>query len=279
MGSTIKPVPDIPAETLQAARRVYHLEHIYMLVGDQLCEILTAVDLQLLDPTFSLGSSMTTRLALVTAFQYAEHLPDPLAADATLKRMDWKYALHLPLQHPGIGAPVLCQFRQNLYASPAAMKEFRGLLKPLGALGLYGREVLKTLDPAEALLVICQVSRLYFMKEAMKAALSMLVSRDPDWLRVNALPHWYTRYQTGRLNKSIDPNPNNAEDEAKAIGADMGQLLSRLCQPGCRVLRAQPEIIHMARLWEEQFFQDDSGLQWRLPGCANCSSNYWGIAR
>jgi transposase len=41
------------------------------------------------------------RLALVTIFQFMEHLTDRQAADAVRSRLDWQYALSLELTDPG----------------------------------------------------------------------------------------------------------------------------------------------------------------------------------
>jgi transposase len=48
------------------------------------------------------------RLALVSVMQFAERLSDRRAADAVRARIDWKYALGLPLDDPGFDSTVLC---------------------------------------------------------------------------------------------------------------------------------------------------------------------------
>src|SRR6266852_4879133 len=59
------------------------------------------------------------RLALVSVMQFAERLSDRKAADAVRGRIDWKYALGLPLDDPGFDATVLCEFRARLLAGSA----------------------------------------------------------------------------------------------------------------------------------------------------------------
>jgi transposase len=54
------------------------------------------------------------RLALVSVMQFAERLSDRKAANAVRGRIDWKYALGLPLDDPGFDASVLCEFRARL---------------------------------------------------------------------------------------------------------------------------------------------------------------------
>jgi transposase len=60
------------------------------------------------------------RLALVTVFQFLEHLSDRQAADAVRARIDWKYALSLELTDPGFHFSVLAEFRYLLLPPSAA---------------------------------------------------------------------------------------------------------------------------------------------------------------
>src|ERR671935_1178942 len=62
------------------------------------------------------------RLALVSVMQFAERLSDRKAADAVRGRIDWKYALGLPLADAGFDASVLCEFRARLLAGEAGQQ-------------------------------------------------------------------------------------------------------------------------------------------------------------
>ena len=272
MSSVGKPIPDIPAETFQAARKVYHIEHVYLSIGDHLGEILTKVAIPKLDPSACLNPEMISRLALVTAFQYAERIPDELAAQATLKRMDWKYALHLPVQHPGIAAIALCQYRQNLYSSTMAMGEFSNLLESLGGLGLYAKLTIKALDPGEVIIDICNINHLYQLARTMKAALSLLISLDPDWLRVNALPQWYIRYQTDRLGQSVDWDNNQLVNEIRTIEGDINYIHDLLCKSDFPIDK-HIELVNLFNLWE--ILQRKGSISGSTePWCANHAGRF-----
>ena len=54
------------------------------------------------------------RLAVVTVLQTIEHLTDRQAAEAVRARIDWKYALSLPLDDEGFDFSILSDFRQRL---------------------------------------------------------------------------------------------------------------------------------------------------------------------
>jgi hypothetical protein len=269
-----RPDPQIPDETFQAARKMYNLQHVYLRIGDELETILENLDLTLFDPTAGLKQDMVFRLALVTAFQYAETLPDPAGSEATLKRMDWKYALYLPVQFPGIRSASLSEFRHNLSASPKGLKEFDCLLHRLEAFGLYRGLADRLPESAEVLSIICKITRINRLNQAMKEALGAIVSIDHDWLRVHALPHWYERYKTGRSGSPEQAENSQLLEEARLLGSDISWLLNVLERQNAVELSRQPEIRRLARLLEEEYSQDGDGLTWRMPGCKLCSCHH-----
>lgn len=191
------PVLHVPEDTFHAARRIYSIQHGYLRIGDQLSKILAAIDLRLLDPSAGLDGDTVLRLALTTAFQYSEGLPDQAASEATLRRIDWKYALFLPVNHPGISPAALCAFRQRLYPSRRGMREFGLFFDQLVKIGLPAglpADSAGTEQPwcAEQILsLVCDLSRLHRLKLAMKMALGVLSSTRPDWLRTVVRPYWY----------------------------------------------------------------------------------------
>jgi transposase len=56
------------------------------------------------------------RLALVSVMQFAENLSDRQEAFAVRARIDWKYALSLPLDESGFHYSVLSEFRDRRLA-------------------------------------------------------------------------------------------------------------------------------------------------------------------
>src|SRR5256714_11759837 len=59
------------------------------------------------------------RLALVTVLQAVEGLTDRQAAACLHTRLDWLYALALPLDDPGFDDSILSDFRQRLQTAQA----------------------------------------------------------------------------------------------------------------------------------------------------------------
>jgi hypothetical protein len=265
-----RPISDLPIETFTAARRIFNIQNIYLRIGDHLESILAPLSLARLDPSSSLDNESIARRALVSSFQIVEALPDAYAADATLNRMDWKYALHLPLYHPGIQAAALCGFRQNLYISPAGLKEFGCLLRCLGEFGLFSQYSLQALNPLERLMDICNINRLTQLRKAMEAALAMITAEAPTWLRSIMRSHWYNHYHARRFSPFLEQVSLDPFAEALTLGKDMRWLLDRMESMESPMLSGRAEIKELARLWDEQFEQPEGIILWRQPGCASC---------
>ncbi|HZW02582.1 MAG TPA: transposase [Anaerolineaceae bacterium] len=271
MSSPLKPMHTIPIDTFDAARKVYNLAHVYLIIGDRLQTLLKSADLTRLDPASSLDAPTALRLAMVTAFQYAESLPDSAAEEAIRRRMDWKYALHLSLDHPGYSGETLCQFRRNLFSSSESLADFHQLLIFLGEAGLYSKADLKSIDAIEVLTTICQISRIARLNQVMKRELSRLVGQTPDWLRANAPPHWYARYATGRLGRLVSLEPAEMVVTAERLGADLDTLIGLYQRERLKDTDDPSGIGFLNQLLEEQFIRNGDGLHWRFPGCLDCA--------
>jgi transposase len=75
-------------------------------------------------------------LAIVTVLQYAEGLTDREAAEAARARLDWQYALGLPLDDAGFDHSVLSEFRDRVAAHGLELAVLDALLARLAADGL-----------------------------------------------------------------------------------------------------------------------------------------------
>lgn len=265
---------NIPYETSLAAHQIYSNYNVYLQIGDKLENIFDQIDISLLDPFSQLNSDFVFRLALACAFQFAESLPDSSTSIATMKRMDWKYALFLPKNHPGISINSLCEFRQRLCSSSTALQEFGNLLEILGDFGLFPPSNTPRIDPNETLSIICQTNRLFSVQEGMKSALGLIVSIAPEWVKGQVSPHWYERYKTGPL-MSLDLSQiSEFQTYANRVGSDIFTLLTALKMGDAPDLIAKAEIRHLTHLFNEQYLQNGDIIEWRTPGCANCLCNH-----
>jgi len=266
----------IPAETARAAHSVYNIHTVYLQIGDNLKSIVQGVDFSVLGEPSRLNDDSALRLALATAFQFAESLPDQLAFEATLKRMDWKYALYLPIQHPGISKVSLCNFRQGIFHSPNCQVEFEKLLAGLSKFGLFPISNDDELTAQNTIAFVCRLNRFYGLHQSMKAMLSLLVSRYPEWVARYISPYWYLRYSTGNLSQVFFASLRNIHEEAIRLGQDIHYLLTILREGELSDLYENTELKHGTQLFAEQFELVDDQLRWRSPDCNNCSSEILG---
>lgn len=263
----------IPDETIHEASQIFSINNPYLMVGDNLNQIIDDINLQLLNPSLDSDFQATFRLSLITAFQYIEALSDRQALEAIRKRIDWKYALFLPINHPGISGNSLCDFRQSLCFSSKALEEFGNLLEILGDFGFFTASSSPWLNPKETLLMICQTNRVFNVVRGMKSALGLVVSIAPEWVKGQVSPHWYQRYKTGPLRRQDISQIPDFQTYANQIGSDIFALLTALNKGDAPDLSTKAEIRHLTRLFQEYYFQNGDIIQWRAPGCANCVCN------
>ena len=101
------PIDPIPEETVRVALAAFPNGNIYMRMRDEFGTIYNDEQFAMLFPERGQSAEAPWRLALVTIMQFLEDLTDRQAADAVRGRIDWKYALSLPLNDAGFDYSVL----------------------------------------------------------------------------------------------------------------------------------------------------------------------------
>ncbi|WP_145963875.1 transposase, partial [Bradyrhizobium algeriense] len=134
------------------------------------------------------------RLALITIFQFLEHLSDRQAADSVRARIDWKYALGLELTDPGFHFSVLTEFRARLVAGQAEHLLLDTMLERFKARGLIKARGKQRTDSTHVLGAVHDLHLLELVAETLRATLDDLAAVVPDWVRGIAQPAWFERY-------------------------------------------------------------------------------------
>lgn len=254
---------DRPEETARVAHTAFPRGNPYLRLADALGPIFTNPEFADLYSTVGQPAEDPAQVALVTLFQFAEGLTDRQAADAVRARIDWKYALCLPLDDDGFDASVLVEFRARLLDGAAERRLFDTLLACLTAHGLVKARGRQRTDSTHVLAAIRVLNRLECVGETLRHALNVLATAAPAWLRGWVPPAWGDRYgprfQEYRLPKG------QAERAALAaqIGADGRHLLAHLDAPD-----APPGVAHLPairvlrRVWLEQYAAGEP-VRWR----------------
>lgn len=238
----------LPENTARAARSVFNVENLYLAIGDQLDALFDDLNLDDLDAFGEKRANALLTLGMVTIFQFAEWLPDRQAADAVRTRLDWKYALHLPLDHPGIDPSALSEFRRRLQLNTAGQLVFRRMLSRVAELGLLGQGDKRQADVDEVLAAVDTLSRVEQLAEAMGRTIEALASRQPEWLRAISLPHWYERYDQGFSTQQWPSSTGELDGLAQAIGADISYLLKTIAEIEAPGVPPLPEVQVLQRI-------------------------------
>lgn len=117
-------LPPIPEDTNRLAQQLFPPHNVLRLIGEEYADLLHDNDFADLYSHTGQPALSPARLALVTVLQAREHCSDRIAVEMVRFRIDWKYALHLPLDYTGFDASVLCEFRQRLVEHEASRRLF-----------------------------------------------------------------------------------------------------------------------------------------------------------
>src|SRR5215210_4772618 len=259
------PIGPIPAETARVARAAFPRGTVITRLRDEFAELYRDEDFDALYPHRGQPGLTPWRLALVTVFQFLEHLSDRQAADAVRARIDWKYALGLELTDPGFHFSVLAEFRARLVSGGAEPLLLDTMLERFKARGLVKARGKQRTDSTHVLAAVRDLSFLELVAETLRAALDDVAAVAPDWLRAVAKPVWFERY--GRRVEDYRLPKSREEREALAleVGADGFVLLGALDAPDApAAARVLPMVQTLRDVWRVHYARDDDGrLRWR----------------
>ncbi len=264
--------PSIPVETISAASAVFGKGNAYIVLGDRLESLFAKLDLTQLDHGVRPGYCLLI-YALITVFQFDERLSDRRTAEALRTRVDWKYALHLPLVHPGIAPDALCEFRRHLLHTPRALQTFQGVLDAMAAGGLAlvngAPDASSGLAADNVLASICNLSRIEQLTEAVCAAMEALAASQPDWLLKTARPYWFDRYTTRQSWRDLSGTIPEQVLLAQTIGVDARHLLYAIT--AAPELAQLSEVKTLQQVYASQFDLVENKARWRPPTCVSCT--------
>jgi transposase len=263
--------PPIPPDTSKVASAVFGKSNFYITIGDlanQLFEGFITKN--------STNQPLTSRhtqamLYLITIFQIMETLPDQLAAQAVRNRVDWKYALHLPLNYPGQQASTLCDFRKQMLIDPAGERRLQSLIARINEVTEAAGSPCFNLKYDDLLSYICLISRVLDVFDAFSRVLETLATQQIELLRYVSLPHWYKRYTTRQKTLISKLERPQLVALAQAIGDDVHYLMQEVQISQDDELLDLPEIANLRRVWQAHYRFQDGKWIWRNNDCAHCS--------
>ena len=262
-----KQIPPVPAETAEVARAAFPKGNIYLQIRDTLGSIYMDEDFADLFSLRGQPAQSPWRLALICIMQYMENLSDRQVAEAVRGRIDWKYALSLPLNDPGFDFSILSEFRQRLIEGGKEELFLERILEQLKEKGLLKGHKRQRTDSTHILAAIRPLNRLETLGETFRAALNSLSAAAPDWLKKHIDKTWFDRYARRTENYRLPKLDSERETLGNQMGKDGFTLLESIYDPLTpEWLRFIPAVEILRQVWVQQFYAPIEGkIQWRTP--------------
>ena len=257
-------IGEIPAETVRVARAAFPKGTVVMRLRDEFSDLYRDGDFGRFYPTRGQPAFAPWRLALVTVFQFLEHLSDRQAADAVRARIDWKYALGLELTDPGFHFSILTEFRARLVAGGAEHLLLDTMLERFRLRGLVRARGKQRTDSTHVLAAVHDLHLLELVAETLRATLDDLAAVVPDWLRRVARPAWFERHSHRIEDWRLPKSQAKREALALEIGADGFLLLDVLDAPAAPKAARGVAMVGTPRdVWRVHYARDGEGPRWR----------------
>jgi len=257
------PIGEIPSETARVARAAFPKGTVVMRLRDEFSTLYQDEDFRALYPSKGQPALTPWRLALVTVFQFLEHLSDRQAADAVRARIDWKYALGLELTDSGFHFSVLAEFRARLVAGQAEHRLLDTMLERFKARGLVKAHGKQRTDSTHVLGAVRDLHLLELVGETLRATLDDLAAVVPDWVRALAPPVWFERYAHRVEDCRLPKSQEKREALALEVGADGFLLLDALDAPTAPTAARDVAMVRTLRdVWRIHDARDDGRPRW-----------------
>ena len=242
----------MPKETAEIGAKILKRGSVYKYVGDEIFDQFRENDFADLYSLEGKPGISPVILAFVAIFQFIEKYPDRQAAEAIRMRIDWKYALHLPLDYAGFDFSVLSEFRDRLLEHEAELRVFIRMVELFQAKGLIKERGKQRSDSIAMLTKVRNLSRLELVVETLRLAVGAILEADPQWGEVQIPPSWDGRYGERFVMQRY--SENDWKQYETEVGPDGAWLLARLAGEGVpAVVKNLPEVQVLKTVWTQQF--------------------------
>lgn len=248
---------EVPPDTAAIGQVVLKADNVYRQIGDHFAELFPQdSEFAFLYDEHGRGAIPPLLSALVTVFQMLEQVPDRAAAAFVASRIDWKYALHLPLNYPGFHWTDLLAFRNRLREHQQERLLYDRFLAKLQALGLIQRRGKMRTDSTHVLAVVARLSQLELVTESIRLALGAVTELAADWV-AQRLP---ASFQEAYSHPQSEYGLSQAQVRSRLVqtGQDGCWFLAQLERSAAAQLCALPAVATLRTVLAQQFPQGPS---------------------
>ncbi len=244
----------VPADTAAIGQVLLRTTDVYRQIGDRFDELMPSESI--FRPLYSYkgrGAVSPLLLALVTILQMMEKLPDRIAARYVVTRLDWKYALHLPIGYLGFSFTDLHDFRQRLLEHGQERLMFDQVVARLKALGLVKEHGKVRTDATHVVALLNRLSQLELVRESIRMALDALSVVAPDWVN-ETVPAFFSETYGERQN-DYRLSDSKVASQLLQAGRDGFWFVAQVERSAPAEARRLPEVGTLRTVLEQQFPQ------------------------
>jgi transposase len=243
---------EVPDDTVSIGRMILPPLNPYRQIGDRFNELFP--EESAFAPLYfdtGRGAMPPLLMALVTVFQMLEKVPDRLAAEYVVSRIDWKYALHLPLAYTGFHFTDLYAFRQRLLEHDQERLLFEEFLLHLKKLGLLKARGQMRTDSTHVLGVVQRLSQLELLTESLRVALQAVTALAAEWVTQTLPPAFAEAYSQPQSEYGL--GAAQVQPRLVQVGRDGFWFLSQLEHSAPEIVRHLPEVEVLRTVLQQQF--------------------------
>jgi IS5 family transposase len=248
---------EVPSDTAAIGHVVLKADNVYRQIGDRFDELFPPEsEFAFMYEVTGRGAISPLLAALVTVFQMMEKVADRAAAEFVASRIDWKYALHLPLGYAGFHWTDLLAFRTRLREHDQERLLFDRILVKLREQGLIKTRGKMRTDSTHVLAVIERLSQLELVCESIRLALQAVTECLPDWVETTLPPSLEERYSQRQSEYGL--SQAQVRKQLVQAGQEGFWFLAQLERSAPDAVRQLPEVVTLRTVLEQQFPQGPS---------------------
>jgi transposase len=254
---------EVPEDTVRAVGHLLPEDSVYRLIGDEVQKVLSTEAFTDMYSKLGRGAIHPIILTVVTILQFLENIPDRVAAMCAVMRMDWKYALHVPLDWEGFDHSTLSYFRRRLLEHQQERQIFDQVLQWVQKHGFLKKHGKQRSDSTHILGQVARLTRLELVWETLRMALRAMQKKEGVWYK-RVLPIVFHKAYNERQS-SWRMSAAEVAAEMQKAGTDGHWLLELIEEHAPQPVRELAEVETLRQVLAQQFECQEDKVQVRKP--------------